>query len=668
MRLTKDNGRWQTESFDFQERRYFTAVSGDGRHALCCLGDPAYRHYLWRAGDRELTKLNLSTPADTRLDLYAERMAIDLSGRRIAVPTVEGTFVWALDGSSLPLALLATQGRPIDLIFAPDGHRLAVSYDDGRIEIWNVGTIQLVVQPVAAQRQDDEVKALALSPDRSMLAAGTATGLLALERLGPDRSDAQVLNGWRGPIQALLFTPPAPGAIASAQDSVVVVEEGNSLVVRRVSGREPVGKKVPIQGRFLAATTGLGGEVRTLVMGSDRLTLENLSAGTSLQLELPTKPTPALENGGYGAGAFSRDGRLVAFADLTGHVWLYGSRGELLDHIQLEPAEGSLAADARLRVAVGAGERPTVIVGWGGRWNSNPLYAWSPNGGSAMKVWEGDIRYSDLFDLDVAPAGDRAAAAIYSVGTDQLLMWKRIGAEWREQTLEPGGEAVAFDSSATEVAVASRQPDSGEWLVRRVALSGEALGELQGPGGEELVLEHAGSGHMLAAATERDIRVWDLQGGTSLDGVENLLADGVGSLAFEDEGRRLAAAEPHGAVVRWSLASRLPTRTATDASDQPLETTPCSKPNDGPGTGALELSTGITLALCTAMVDGNNVPLQVGMIGSWAVTWEVPTGDWIQRACRQTGANLGSEEWVRYVGETVPYRETCAGLPARRKR
>jgi len=50
------------------------------------------------------------------------------------------------------------------------------------------------------------------------------------------------------------------------------------------------------------------------------------------------------------------------------------------------------------------------------------------------------------------------------------------------------------------------------------------------------------------------------------------------------------------------------------------------------------------------------------MIRLWDTNVDVTS--WQTRACRIANRNLTQKEWDKYIGEDVPYRCTCGGLPA----
>ncbi len=229
-------------------------------------------------------------------------------------------------------------------------------------------------------------------------------------------------------------------------------------------------------------------------------------------------------------------------------------------------------------------------------------------------------------------------------------MWQRDDDGWRETAVELDGNRIAIHPEGTSFAVVNQQ---GEVSIGE--LSGALLRELQGPPPLHAasMLAYDRRGEFLAAASDRDVLIWRVGTGERLGGSENLLMNGVDGLAFEEGGRALTAAA-RGIVVRWSLDAGEPQRIGFEMTDEQPARNSCRQ-----DASLLDLSPGVELALCTTITDATGVSLQLGMRDTWAVYWEVPTGDWLDRACRQAGRNLSPEEWTRYVGESVQRRNPC---------
>lgn len=661
MRVTKKAGRWSGAFIDGAQGGAPKALSGNGHHALFG-GKPS----VWHDGDRQVSKLDLMTMSDKKPRPFqsAHVWAIDCTGRRVAARTARDILVWTLDGPSIPVTILPAHGRPEEMRFSSDGRRLALAYGDGRIEIFGLGTVQPLAQPLAARRPDDKVNALAMEPNRSHLAVGTQTGFVTLQRLTSDSRDAQVLSGWRGPIHTALFLSPQSGTAAA--DSIVIVEEGDHFIARRVHSREPVGESRQIKGQFLAAAAAED-VVSVMVMTDAHVTIANLTAEPALDLELQSSLVNQPVRVAGSAGAFSRSSRFAAFVHKKGDLTFYNRFSPFREDTRFPMTLIGFDNFGRFTLAVADIKKGTVVVGRGGQMASNPLYVWSPHDDTVTELWEGRIRYDDLLGVDVSANGDRVVAVVGAVRRGQLLMWERDNQEWRERVIEVGRDKIDTDDSgavALHPSGASLAVGDGRGQVSLVDFSNPQVQVLEGDLGSVPRLTFSQGGKFLAAATDRDVRVWDLATGKSVGGSDNLLTSGVDILAFEDGGRRLSAAAKHGgAVVRWSLDGSTPKRIDGATSDAKPERTPCrNRGKEGEAT-TLELSPGVEFNRCTAMIDANGVSVQVGMLGTWSILWEVPTGDWIDRACRQAGRNLSAKEWTQSVGESVAYRKTCPGNP-----
>ena len=86
--------------------------------------------------------------------------------------------VWNITANSGELArsVLAHEDTILQLVYSPDGSRLASSSADRSVKIWNAATLA----ELHATTEPDWVMALAYSPDGSRVAAGRFDGSVVL--------------------------------------------------------------------------------------------------------------------------------------------------------------------------------------------------------------------------------------------------------------------------------------------------------------------------------------------------------------------------------------------------------------------------------------------------------------------------------------------------------
>jgi WD40 repeat protein len=45
------------------------------------------------------------------------------------------------------------------------------------------------------------------------------------------------------------------------------------------------------------------------------------------------------------------------------------------------------------------------------------------------------------------------------------------------------------------------------------------------------------------------------------------------------------------------------------------------------------------------------------------ILWDVDVASWLRHACQIFGRNWEKKEWVKYIGDDVPYEAPCPDLP-----
>jgi WD40 repeat protein/class 3 adenylate cyclase len=221
------------------------------------------------AGDRRLGRTftwGQATPGD-----FVPVFALDSSGKRLAVPRVDGTVeVWDIPTLSKLAELPAPLGTTA-VSFAPHGDVLATGGgEDGSIVLWQAGDWNRV----GTLSGDDEpvVSSVAFSPDGNVIAAGRANGSVSLWDVGARKEvDSFSLGVDVGPASDVEFSN--DGRLLLVNGCCLTTPE---VMVWRLADRRRV------------------------------LTLPVVVA--------------------YGAAELSPDGTTLAIADIDGNVQLYDAR------------------------------------------------------------------------------------------------------------------------------------------------------------------------------------------------------------------------------------------------------------------------------------------------------------------------------------------------------
>jgi serine/threonine-protein kinase len=435
------------------------------------------------------------------------------------------------------------------LAFSPDGKRLAIAQQgiDNRpspMRVWDLERkreVAWLVHPAA-------YRAIAFSPDGSMIATGTFDGNLGLYRLDGDALKPQTVAGTGSPINALAFLPDGRAIVTGHWDGSmrlwgVEEREGGSHGVRKFTRED----SLKGQGGGKVFTVAVSPDGQTVAAAGESGIIEVYNAVTGrLKLHIKEHEMPVESL------AFSPDGKHLASAswDRSVRVWdvATGRTVEKLGQLSDEALAVCFSPDGQtLAFSVGNHKARHDEVARGEltlwKWKDGPFRTWlghsstinalafSPDGrtlasGSmdqSVKLW-----YSGSGELrDIIVPGETGTG-------NGLVPTGRSGS-----TLSSEAAPLSLPRIESIPSAPIEHPGAGRALVWSLAFS---------PDGKRLAIAQQG-----IDGRESVLSTWDLTN-KHLD-LCSKRASAFRSVAFSPDGRSLAAGSHDGTLT---LAGKKP--------------------------------------------------------------------------------------------------------------
>ncbi|WP_239336174.1 caspase family protein [Frankia sp. CiP3] len=524
------------------------AASPDGRTLLASdLGVPS----LWAVGARppEATRLARLPRHDGPLNTAV----FSPDGRLLALGWQDGTTeVWDVTDRSHPRrqAVLAPAGRPavLSAAFSPEGHTLATGTDDAQARLWDLTDPTHPYQTAGLSGHGGAVRAVVFSPDGRSLATGSTDRSVVLwdiaDRAAPVRT--AVFTGHRNLIRAVGFSPDGRTLAAGGSDGTVLFWSlADRLAPARsaqpVVGRPPLYQSPYTSLRFsaldptgeLLAAWGSGGRP-VLVRLTGRSAGQD--AGT---VDVPDTPKVA----------FAPDGRALATGadDGTVAVWDVSDPAVPVSTAQFRAADSpdlvedlALSPDHRL-IAVSLLRGPTTVWDVSDRGHATRISALTEKYTANCPVMfdpRGRLLLcgARLYDM-TDPRRPKPLSRLADPDHPYLPIsgTARFSPDGKTLVVASFEHTYLFDVSSPAAPV-FRATISTDVPVPSIAFSPDGRALAAADGGDEIVLWDV----TVTAAPHRVTAV--------------TLQTYPRGVAFSDQGDTLTTYDEYGNVVRWNIA------------------------------------------------------------------------------------------------------------------
>ena len=530
------------------------------------------------------------------------------------------------------------------VIFSPDGKTLASASRDHTARLWDVATHKLLGQPLRGHK--NSVNSVVFSPNGKILASASADHTIRLWDVATHKPLSEPLRGHTDSIESIGFSPDGQTLSSASWDK--------TLRLWNIVTRKPIGEPL----------LGHENEVNSITFSPNGKILASASADHTIRLwDVASRQSIDTLRGHEGSVltiAFSSDGKMLASGggldDHSIRLWDLTGRHPLNKELQGHQAQ--VLTVALSPDAVAAGGIPP-----------NSLELWKLSDDSPQsKTLKGNVGWVSAiaFSPDgktLASADDKYVIHLWDV-TSRTVIGEPIKGHEEEVsslTFSPDGKMLAsVDSqSITRVwDVATHKPISEPPRGRLTTFSADSKTLTGIEHGKSIVqwstLTHKsiqvgvllstqyllafspdGKTYISRENTESDdLSLWDVASGKRLGNLLHGHTKRAVTAAFSPDGKILASGGEDMTVRLWDLTTYKPI-------GQPLRSE----------SGVLSIA-----------FSPNGKLLASAGWGKTVHVWNIDFAAWPEHLCKAAGRNLTNQEWGEFIGDSIPYHETCPDL------
>lgn len=429
------------------------------------------------------------------------------------------------------------QGAVNSVAFSPDGQILASADQEGVIVLWDVGTGQIVGQPLTGHR--GPISSLAFSTNGQILASAGNDQTIRLWDLRNPEADnkamGQPLVGHTSVVRAVAFAPDGQFLVSAGADK--------NIILWNIATGEMIGRPL----------TGHTNFVNSLAFSPDGQLLA--SAGNDQTILLWD-----MSHGPENVSPFS--------SPFTGHT-------DWVNQVVFSPDGQHLASSSNDRtvrlwdVVTGRaiGQPLAGASNWvrGVRFTPDGRTLIADDGADGLVMWDiangtitrrANTGYDhQLLTLDISNDGQLVVSG-HSDGL--IVLWRTNALPTIATQILPPQEGGLWATVSPDLALIATANEDGEIVLWD--MSGREVGRWVTTAASSLTAMAFSPNHALLvmATNEGPIQVWDTEqlapAGTDLIGH----GGGVRTLAFTSDGRTLASGDVQGLIMLWDMATLTP--------------------------------------------------------------------------------------------------------------